>query len=58
MNERTKEKKVEEFVIKAGLNKYGFIHIPKKARASLPFDVGEPLKARIESEELVVTKEE
>jgi hypothetical protein len=49
-------KSVTEFEIKKGLNKYGFIHVPKKAIPSLPFKVGVPLKARIEGEALVIRK--
>lgn len=47
---------VSEFDIKAGLNKYGFIHVPKKAVSSLPFDVSVSLKARIEGDSVVITK--
>lgn len=47
-------KRVTEFDIKRGLNKYGFIHVPKKAISSLPFEVGVPLKARIEGETLII----
>ena len=47
-------KPVTEFDIKAGLNKYGFIHVPKKAIPSLPFDQGVPLKAKIEGDALVI----
>ena len=57
---RTKPEKqpepVTEFDIKRGLNKYGFIHLPKKAIPSLPFEVGEPLKAHIEGQKLVIRK--
>jgi len=45
---------LKEFKVK--LNKYGFIHVPKKAIPSLPFKVGVPLKARIEGEALVIRK--
>jgi len=43
---------VKEF--KAKLNKYGFLHIPKKALPSLPFAAEEPLTVRIEGETLVI----
>lgn len=45
---------ITEFSIKKGLNPYGFIHIPKKARASLPFSEGVSLKARIERKMLIL----
>lgn len=45
---------VTEFKINKGLNAYGFIHIPKKARGSLPFEQGTPLKAKIEGNALVI----
>ena len=45
---------VREFDIKRGLNKYGFIHLPKKAIPSLPFDQGVALKAKIEEDALVI----
>ena len=47
---------VTEF--KAKLNKYRFIHVPKKALPSLPFEVEEPLTARIDIEKgaLVITR--
>ena len=41
---------------KAKLNKYGFLHVPKKALSSLPFQVEEPLKAKIESDTLIITR--
>ena len=47
------DKLVKEF--KAKLNKWGFIHVPKKALPSLPFKIEEPLTARIEGETLVLT---
>ncbi|MFX0204235.1 MAG: hypothetical protein ACFFCW_49695 [Candidatus Hodarchaeota archaeon] len=37
---------VTEF--KAKLNKWGFIHVPKKALPSLPFETVESLTARVE----------
>ena len=45
---------VTEFNIRKGLSPYGFIHVPKKARASLPFGEGVPLKARIEGKALIL----
>jgi hypothetical protein len=46
------EEPVTEF--KAKLNKYGFLHVPKKAVPSLPFEPEKPLIARIEGETLVI----
>ena len=46
------EEPVTEF--KAKLNKYGFLHVPKKAVPSLPFGLEKPLTARIEGETLVI----
>jgi len=43
---------VTEF--KAKLNKWGFIHVPKKAVPSLPFETKESLTGRIEGETLVI----
>ena len=48
------DESVMEF--KAKLNKYGFIHVPKKALMSLPFEAEEPLAARIEGNALVIRK--
>lgn len=45
---------VTEFEIRKGLNPYGFIHIPKRVRGSLPFEQGVPLKAKIEGNALVI----
>ena len=45
---------VTEF--KAKLNKWGFIHVPKKALPSLPFEAEQPLTARIEGQALVIRK--
>ena len=45
---------VTEF--KAKLNKYGFIHVPKKALPSLPFEAEVLLKAKIEGHALIITK--
>jgi hypothetical protein len=39
---------------KAKVNKYGFIHVPKKAWSSLPFEIEKPLEARIDGEKLVI----
>lgn len=50
-------KPITEFKTRKGLNAYGFIHIPKKARGSLPFGEGVPLKAKIEGETLVIRAE-
>jgi hypothetical protein len=38
------------------LNKYGFIHVPKKATSSLPFEIEQPLEALIEGENLIFAK--
>jgi len=46
------EEPVKEF--KAKLNKYGFLHVPKKAVQSLPFKIEKPLKARIEGKNLII----
>jgi len=46
------EEPVTEF--KAKLNKYGFLHVPKKAWSALPFGLEKPLTARIEGEKLVI----
>jgi len=43
---------VTEF--KAKLNKYGFLHVPKKACSSLPFKIEEPLTARIDADHLTI----
>jgi hypothetical protein len=51
--ERT-DKPVKEF--KAKLNKWGFIHVPKKAVPSLPFAAEEPLRAKIEGDALVIRR--
>ena len=45
-------KPVTEF--KAKLNKWGFIHVPKKAVPSLPFETKESLTARIEGNHLTI----
>ena len=50
----TADEPVTEF--KAKLNKYGFIHVPKKAVPSLPFEPEEPLTAFIEGQALVIRK--
>jgi len=46
------EEPVKEF--KTKVNKYGFLHVPKKAIPSLPFKIEKPLTARIEGETLVI----
>jgi hypothetical protein len=46
------EERVTQF--KAKVNKYGFIHVPKRAWTSLPFEMEKPLMARIEGEKLVI----
>jgi len=46
------EEPVKEF--KAKLNKWGFIHVPKRTVPSLPFKIEKPLTARIEGETLVI----
>ena len=45
---------VTEF--KAKLNRYGFIHVPKKALPSWPFEAEEPLTVRVEKDALVITR--
>lgn len=47
------EPEVTEF--KTKLNKYGFIHVPKKARPALPFDDEQPLEGRVEDNALILT---
>lgn len=49
------EEPVTEFPCK--LNKYGFIHVPKKAIPSLPFNAEVKLKARIEKKTLIISAE-
>jgi len=46
----TEKERINEPVteFKAKLNKWGFIHMPKRTRSSLPFEIEEPLTARIE----------
>ncbi|TSA55390.1 hypothetical protein D4R42_05645 [bacterium] len=46
------EEPVKEF--KAKLNKYGFLHVPKKARSFLPFKIEEPLTVRIDGDHLTI----
>jgi hypothetical protein len=46
------EEPVTEFRTK--VNKYGYLYIPKKASASLPFGLEKPLTARIEGEHLII----
>jgi hypothetical protein len=46
------EEPVTEF--KAKLNKYGFLHVPKKAFSSLPLKIEEPLTARINGDHLTI----
>jgi len=46
------EEPVTEF--KAKLNKYGFLHVPKKAVPSLPFEPEKPLIARIDADHLTI----
>jgi len=43
---------VTEF--KTKVNKYGFLHVPKKARSSLPFKSEEHLTARIECDHIII----
>lgn len=45
-----------KFTIKKGLNPYGFIHIPKRVRGSLPFEQGVPLRATIKENALVIRR--
>lgn len=47
------EEHLGEFETK--LNKYGFIHISKRALPALPFKAEKTLTARIEGESLVIT---
>jgi len=51
-----RKERVDEPVteIRAKLNKWGFIHVPKRTVPSLPFKIEEPLTARIEGETLVI----
>jgi len=46
------EETVTEF--KAKMNKYGFIHVPKRAWTSLPFGPEKPLVARIAGDKLII----
>jgi hypothetical protein len=48
----TPEEPVKEF--KTKVNKYGFLHVPKRAVPSLPFGLEKPLIARIDGEKLVI----
>jgi hypothetical protein len=50
--ETTKEP-LKEFTTK--VNKYGFIHVPKRAWSALPFELEKPFEARIDSGKLVLT---
>ena len=45
-------KPVENFEVK--LNKYGFLHVPKRAVPSLPFKIEEPLTVSIEGNHLTI----
>lgn len=54
MSKEKGEEALTEF--KAKLNKYGFIHVPKKALLSLPFKAEDPLTASIEEDALVLRK--
>lgn len=57
LHEEDTKPEVTEFTIPKGLNAYGFIHVPKKARKSLPFKQGVVLKAKIEGETLIIQAE-
>jgi len=46
------EEPVTEF--KAKVNKYGFIHVPKRVWTSLPFEPEKPLIARIDGDHLTI----
>jgi hypothetical protein len=46
------EEPVTEFRTK--VNKYGFLHVPKKARLSLPFKIEKALVARIDGDHLTI----
>ena len=46
------EEPVKEF--KTKLNKYDFLHVPKKAVPSLPFEPEKPLIARIDGDHLTI----
>lgn len=39
---------------KAKVNKYGFLHVPKRAWKSLPFGLEKPLTARIDGKQLII----
>jgi hypothetical protein len=47
------EESVREFTTK--VNKYGFIHVPKRAWSALPFELEKPVEARIDGKKLVLT---
>ena len=49
----TTEEPVKNFEVK--LNKYGFVHIPKRVVPSIPFKIEERLTARIEGDHLTIT---
>jgi hypothetical protein len=49
----TIEEPVREFTTK--VNKYGFIHVPKRAWSALPFELEKPLEAQIDGENLILT---
>lgn len=40
---------------KAKLNRYGFIHVPKKAWSALPFKIEDHLEARIDGDHLTIS---
>jgi len=46
------EEPVTEFKVK--VNKYGFLHVPKKVRSSLPFEIEKPLIARIDGDHITI----
>jgi hypothetical protein len=52
----TKKERINEPVteFKAKLNKWGFIHVPKRTVPSLPFKIEQPLTARIDGDHLTI----
>lgn len=56
LNRKEKPIRADEPVteFKAKLNKWGFIHVPKRTVPSLPFKIEKPLTARIDGKMLVI----
>jgi len=56
LNQRQSDNAYARDGIQGEAEKYGFIHVPKKALPSLPFEPKESLTARIENDALVIRK--